>query len=96
MWVVSPSSDDLEFSNQKNGDQASLSDLKTLVRELEEIEADIQMLLVFNETLLEESMNATTLAVCGMEEGTTLTMVKKASPLVLTHHNDQKTVLCKK
>ena len=71
------------------GSQATLWDLKTLIRDSEDIKWSICLQLVFKEGLLEESMNATTLEACGIETGATLTMIKQATPFVLTASDDK-------
>ena len=64
--------------------QATLSDLKTLIRDLKDINADIVLRLVLDTTLLDDSFNATKLEDIGIKDGTTLTVIKQVPVLVLT------------
>ena len=76
--------------------QATLSDLKTLIRDANGIDDTVVLQLVLNETLfeanmnvlLEANMNATTLEEYGIEDGITLTIIKRPTPLVLTASDD--------
>ena len=51
--------------------QATLSHLKTLIRDAKCIDDKIELQLVLNETLLEANMSATTLEEYGIEDGVT-------------------------
>ena len=69
--------------------QATLSELRTLIRVSADIDANTSLVLVLQETLLEEGMNATTLEDCGIEDGTTLSMLKQPKLFVLTASQDK-------
>jgi len=64
--------------------QATLSHLKTLIRDTEEIPTSIALQLVLNEVLLDESMNGAALPDCGIHDETTLILVMHEIQHVLT------------
>ena len=49
---------------------------------------NVVLQLVLNETPLQDNANATTLEEHGIQDGTTLDMIKRSAPLVLTASND--------
>ena len=69
--------------------QATLSDLKTLIRDAKDIGDNVVLQLVLNETPLQDNANATTLEEYGIQDGTTLDMIKRSPPLVLTASKDK-------
>ena len=69
--------------------QATLSDLKALIRESNEAKTNMMLQLVLNTTPLDDSLNGTTLEDNGIKEGRALTVIWRAPVFVLTASNDK-------
>ena len=53
------------------------------------VSSNVVLQLVLNETPLQDNANATTLEEHGIQDGTTLDMIKRSAPLVLTGSSDK-------